>query len=1096
MKKINTKTNLITISNDELNLEILENGEIHRLYANNIQINQLDGNYLDGSLMNVYLKTDHETIQIIGGKYTNKFSYNAHQARWCGKTDSFAYEFIVSLQSDQTILWDIKLDGHSETVDVYFVHDLGLADFNALKSNEAYMSQYIDIKYQEDSISGVMARQNQSQAGKNPYYEIGTNHKIYSYATDGYDFYGKNFKVDREIQGLKKDKLPSRVFQYEMSLIALHFKIDSEENKVLLYSKFSEDMATVSKQLISEQVFLSYQKENLERPVDSFELNEKRAYSILNGLDLSNETLNDVYPKRKLEEFNNDVLQSFFLENEEHVILKQKEKEILRPHGHVLISNTALSIKHDVLTSTNYMNGIFQAQTVLGNTSNNKLISPVRNSLNTNLKNGSRIFVRYQGTWHLLNTPSAYELGFNYSKWLYKLSDDLIEVIVYTEPHRPRLKLLLQSQEQISYDFLITHDISMAKVENQVPYYIEEKDQSYYFTPSEASIIHEFVPELTYTIETDQKANSISLAEKIKLHDDIPSLFTIALNNKTSFEITYSGKSDKVISDKQDLSFAESKASFIKHYETLLMNLKIEDNQVMHTNKINTILRWYTHDMLVHYLVPHGLEQFEGAAWGTRDVCQGPSEYFLATNNLPVVREIIETVYSHQFEEDGNWPQWFMFDEYTEQMAPESHGDIIVWPLKLLATYLDYSDDFDILNVELPFINQDKNDFTKEKYSLKTHLIKQLNYIKDNFIEGTHLSRYADGDWDDTLQPHNDALRENMASTWTVALTHQSMKLMSETLKTHDDELACELETLTRAIKEDYKKYFLSNNVLPGFIHFNNKEVDYIIHPEDKRTGIDYRLIPMTRSMIAGLFTPEQLKTHLDIIERNLKYPDGVRLMSKPANYAGGVSEIFERAEQAANFGREIGLQYVHAHLRYIEAMTYIGEPDKAWEGLLTVNPILITDQVENANMRQSNAYFSSSDGEFINRYEAKQDYRLLKTGEKQVNGGWRVYSSGPGIYIGQVISNLFGLRIKTNNVVFDPILPNEDLSINLNLIGKDVKINYLKGHEVQRVIVNGQTMAHKKCRNEYREGGIYVDKQELKNMLKDDGNEIIIERR
>ena len=33
------------------------------------------------------------------------------------------------------------------------------------------------------------------------------------------------------------------------------------------------------------------------------------------------------------------------------------------------------------------------------------------------------------------------------------------------------------------------------------------------------------------------------------------------------------------------------------------------------------------------------------------------------------------------------------------------------------------------------------------------------------------------------------------------------------------------------------------------------------------------------------------------------------------------MSTNFKRAEQAANFGREIGLQYVHAHIRYTEAM-------------------------------------------------------------------------------------------------------------------------------------------------------------------------------
>ena len=51
--------------------------------------------------------------------------------------------------------------------------------------------------------------------------------------------------------------------------------------------------------------------------------------------------------------------------------------------------------------------------------------------------------------------------------------------------------------------------------------------------------------------------------------------------------------------------------------------------------------------MLVHYSVPHGLEQYGGAAWGTRDVCQGPVEYFMATQKYHVVKELIKTIYSH-----------------------------------------------------------------------------------------------------------------------------------------------------------------------------------------------------------------------------------------------------------------------------------------------------------------------------------------------------------------------------------------------------------------------------------------------------------------
>ena len=130
--------------------------------------------------------------------------------------------------------------------------------------------------------------------------------------------------------------------------------------------------------------------------------------------------------------------------------------------------------------------------------------------------------------------------------------------------------------------------------------------------------------------------------------------------------------------------------------------------------KFNSLAWWYTHNMLVHYSVPHGLEQYGGAAWGTRDVCQGPIEYFMATQKYDVVKELIKTIFKHQYEDDGNWPQWFMFDRYNMIQAGESHGDIIVWPLKVLGDYLNVTQDFSILQEKVPYTVRGSFEFTEE----------------------------------------------------------------------------------------------------------------------------------------------------------------------------------------------------------------------------------------------------------------------------------------------------------------------------------------------------------------------------------------------
>ena len=119
--------------------------------------------------------------------------------------------------------------------------------------------------------------------------------------------------------------------------------------------------------------------------------------------------------------------------------------------------------------------------------------------------------------------------------------------------------------------------------------------------------------------------------------------------------------------------------------------------------KVNALAWWYTHNMLVHYSVPHGLEQYGGAAWGTRDVCQGPMEYFMATRKIRASCDILKMVYSHQYEDDGNWPQWFMFDKYFAIQQEESHGDIIVWPLKVLGDYLTATRRLCILDERVPY---------------------------------------------------------------------------------------------------------------------------------------------------------------------------------------------------------------------------------------------------------------------------------------------------------------------------------------------------------------------------------------------------------
>jgi cellobiose phosphorylase len=254
----------------------------------------------------------------------------------------------------------------------------------------------------------------------------------------------------------------------------------------------------------------------------------------------------------------------------------------------------------------------------------------------------------------------------------------------------------------------------------------------------------------------------------------------------------------------------------------------------------------------------------------------------------------------------------------------------------------------------------------------------------------------------------------------------------------------------------------------------------------------------MTRGIISELFTYDQALRHYDLIKENLYYSDGVRLMNQPATYAGGVNSIFKRAELASNVGREVGLQYVHAHIRFIEAMAKLGKADEVWHALAQINPILIDDVVKNAVKRQSNCYFSSSDADFATRYEAQEQWGKLKDASVMVRGGWRIYSSGPGIYINQLISNCLGIRLHATKIELDPVICQNMDGLEFSYSYEDHDLQFVYHVEKRefapkKLIVNNHELTEfRRIDNPYRGGGVTIDKAVFMQYLKVDEVNII----
>ncbi|MGG6312846.1 GH36-type glycosyl hydrolase domain-containing protein [Paenibacillus macerans] len=1094
----------MTLQAGDLTFALWNSGDVFAMKDGDIMVNQLLSGPVEGSLNNLYMRLHRpEGIQafpLLGVRSNSRLKAGAASAVWEGTAGGIDYRVRITLNRRGIWFWDVRLEGEPVCeIDVIYGQDVGLADPGAVRSNEAYLSQYIDhaVFRHERRGTVVCSRQNQPQRGKFPYMQQGALTGAAGYSTDGYQFFGLSYKETNRPEALERADLANEVYQYEFAYTALQTPRQSLSGaaRFVFYGLVRDDHPAAVEALEFEaEVEEAWRETEAGDAAGATDLSVAAPASPspvwgepLRTVSMSEAEIEARFPRRHHEEREDGKLLSFFTETHEHIVLKEKELRVERPHGIILMSGGNDRVNGEVLTTTSYMYGVFNSQIVVGNTSFHKLISNMRNALNVSKAAGQRIYVELDGVYRLLTMPSMFEMGFNYARWTYKTADDTIVVTNYTAADAPELVLRVQSAAGRAYRYLATNQIVMNDNEYVLPYRMEQSGGTLTFRADGEALSASVYPDLAYRMHV--AGADFHVFDERKLVEGAEpggsSLVVLETGPSSDWSLTVQG----LLQGGEPPIAARNENEEIGRYRAFLaglMNgfrLSQQAGAAEELDKLNALAWWYTHNMLVHFSVPHGLEQYGGAAWGTRDVCQGPAEYFMATQKYGVVRDILKTVYAHQYERDGNWPQWFMFDRYTRIQQEESHGDVIVWPLKVLGDYLAATGDYGVLEEKVPYTLTGSFEFTDTAATIREHAKKEIDYIRGHFLHDTFLSSYGDGDWDDTLQPANAQLKRYMISSWTVALTYQTFRQLAEALPAAERVWADELTELAEGIKRDFNRYMLPTGVIPGFVYMEQPgEAELMLHPTDTKTGINYRLLPMTRSMIAELLDAEQAEAHFAVIKDKLYYQDGVRLMDRPAKYEGGVSTHFKRAEQAANFGREIGLQYVHAHIRFIEAMAKLGKADEAWKGLHMINPVGLKDVVPNAELRQSNAYFSSSDGKFATRYEADERFGELRSGTVPVKGGWRIYSSGPGIYMNQLISNCLGIRSHGEDLVIDPVLPPhlDGLQFDFAWMGVPATFVYHMDGQGRRVRINGRDVPVREKSGFYRSGGVRVGRQDF----------------
>lgn len=1073
---INKLTNPYKISNGKLSVCLNHSGDVDTIMVGDIMVNLFGACCINGSVSNIYLRDrlNNKQWALMGINSCSSVSIGDASICYTGNADGVEYTLTLQLNTENLLSYNLQLQGAKDELDVLFVQDVGIASVGAIKSNELYTSQYIDHTILSNKYGyTVTSRQNMSQGGRNPALFSGAyGIKTVGYCTDLFDLYGTQYKVTGKMANIAND-LPNRKYQYEMSAVCLATeKFNINKNIAFsFYQYYNDNQVSATTQLSYwNEVNELLKKNTVPKCNTKLDIVRNNVYSgTISGNELNVEQIKKYYKDILLPEYQDNKVLSFFDTNYSHISTLTKEKLQQRPTGNIITTaNIGDNIDKNLLTSTNYAYGQFNSQMVVGNTSMNKLTSVNRGLLNINKTSGLRIYILNDGKYYQLSVASLYEMGVNYSKWIYSFNDETIEVVAFMQFDNQQYKLEVKSTNP-KRKFLITSQIIMASNEFENDYVMTDEGAYLAFTFAENTFQYSKYNKLKYMLQIN--GNVVKSDETTLLTKPVNSLLVHNIQGNFSIDISASINGD---CEFKLMKFETEDAKYKGFYSSYSNGISIQTNDINYSHKLNATIKWFTHNAMVHYCVPHGLEQTGGAAWGARDVCQGPIEMFFAYGRFKQARNTILDIFKYQENSTYEWPQWFMFDNY-DFAAGDCHGDIIFWPVKVVGDYLALTKDISLLSEQVPF-RQGING------SILQHLEKAFEAITHRLIMPYDLISYAGGDWDDTLQPANSDMKQRLVSSWTQALAFQSLYVLAQQLKnTQYNDFAVKLDNLANRLQKAFTKYCIKDGIIAGFVYCNsNNTLDYLLHPSDKKSGVSYRLLPMTRSIIASMVTKQQANLNVQCINENLIFNDGVRLMNVPVKYSGGVSTMFMRAEQASNVGREISLMYTHAHIRYIEAMAKIGESDKLLYALNAVSPVNYCQATVNAALRQSNAYFSSSEGDFADRYDYQQNFNLLKEGKIATRGGWRIYSSGSGIFINQLISNLFGIRLNNDSIEIDPVLPVEFNQTKLNITVNGIKLtfNYYLGkqkHGVKTISVNNNQLKITKQDNPYRKGGATV---------------------
>ncbi|MBM6401169.1 cellobiose phosphorylase [Phycicoccus sonneratiae] len=974
--------------------------------------------------------------------------------------------------------WEVEVEnatGRGLDVDVVLTHDPALATPGAVRTNEYYVAQYLDVSPLEGPHGTALAVRQNMPGPFVPWLAIGSLRAGRGWATDALQLTTRT-PAGTRWDGLDAAALPSTRHQHEHTLVVLgdepvHLAAGATHRTGFVGVAVADHPAATGDD--DAQWLRRAEAETASRPgrpdpggaaVSATAFSRPSAPA----RPLTSDELArlGIAPDGSVETAADGSPWSWSTPAGQ-VVLPAKDLTVLRPHGTVLRTGSSLVPDDGSLTTTVWMDGTFLSQVTRGHVGRDALLTGRRSYLGLLEAHGARLLVRGEHGWERLGTPSAWRVDLDRCTWWYALGDTVLEVTTTAPEGRHELVVAVRTLAGRPLDLLLALAGTGAPVEPTGPRGL--------------------------TLGTDEpwvltwEGADATVGDDAPLHDDRvgrdPAWVTLEVPAAADWSIRLGRPAPTPPVP------AEAPEPFWDRVARALDVSAPTSPTGGSVRHVADALPWFAHDAVVHYLAPRGLEQYSGGAWGTRDVCQGPVGLLTALDRQDVVREVLGRVFRGQ-NARGDWPQAFEFLEPLPTAGQQdSHGDVVFWPLLATGEHLLASGDPALLADEVPFVGDTG---LTDPAPVLDHLARAVERVEACTVDGSPLPAYGHGDWNDSLQPADPRLARRLVSVWTAVLQTQSLRTLAHGLRAVGAtgaaaDLAERAAALADATEDAIHRDLIVDDVMPGYLLLHEDgTTEPLVHPRDTRTGLTLGILPWIHAVSADLLTPEQAGQHLALVEEHLLGPDGARLFDRPVAYAGGPMSVFQRAEASTFWGREIGLMYVHAHLRYAEALARVGRGAELVRALALATPGGATELVPSARPRQTSCYYSSSDGAFTDRLDAQERYPELMAGRVPLEGGWRVYSSGPGLFLRLVVECLLGIRRRGDVVEVDPVLDPAlgELHARVPLDGRVLDVVVRPGgtgNGVTSVTADGTPLTTTPLDNPYRRGGVAVRLDDLR---------------